>query len=296
MTTVYTPETAATIAAKLFSADLGVAGLFSRDLEADFGGGSGSTVRVRVPGVVEASTRDARDLTTPLVQSSLVENTIAVDLDVMAYSSIPLGVGHYDLDLTDFSAQVLRPQADAIRKYVTREAVEALQATPESTAITYDAALPARTFTAIRRTLRSNGVSAEEPIFAIVGSDVYADLLDAEPAKGHGFDENGITVRGIAVTESTRLDPSEIVAFVKPAFVLVMRAPSVPEGAPYGASVAVEEGAVTALRVFDAGTATDRSIVQALVAVQAMPLTVDQEDGTVALVPHGGAVRVLTAA
>lgn len=296
MTTLYTPETVATVAAKLTGKDLGVAGLFSRDFEADYGPGSGSIVQVRVDGAVEASTRDARDLTTPLVQSSIVEKKIPVTLNTMAYSSVPLGVGHYDLDLVDYAAQVLRPQSEAIRKYITREAVEALQATPETTTITYDADLPARTFTQIRSALRANGVSADEPISAVVGSDVFAAILDAERGKGLGFDENGETVRGISIMESTRLQADEIVAFIRPAFTLVMRAPAVPAGANYGASVAVEEGAVTALRVFDAGTATDRSIVQALVAVQAMPLAVDQEDGTVDLVPNGGAIRVLTGA
>lgn len=296
MTTIVTPQNVASVAAKLVGADLGLARLFSRDFEADFGHGSGSVVKVRVPGAVEASTRDARDKTTPLTQSAIIEQSIPVELNTLAYSSVPLAAGHYDLDLQSYATQVLAPQALAIAKYVERETVEALQATPDTTSITFSAANPAKTFTAIRSKLRANGVGAEAPLYAAVGSDVYAALLDGPVgSSGVTFDADG-KVRGFEVHESTRLAPDEIVAFVRPAFALVVRAPMKPEGAPWGATVREDVFALTALRVFDAGTATDRSIVEALVAVKAMPLAVDQEDGTVELVANGGAVRVLTGA
>jgi hypothetical protein len=296
MTTIQTPENIARVAAQIVGLDLGLAKLLSRDFEADFGGGSGSVVKVRVPGAVEASTRDARDLTTPLVQAALIEQSIPVELNTLAYSSVPLAAGHYDLDMTDYARQILQPQSSALVKYVERETVAALQATPETTSITFDEANPGKTFTAIRRQLRANGVGAGEPLLAAVGADVYAALLDAVPSTaGVTFTEDG-KVRGFQVVESTRLAADEIVGFVRPAFALVVRAPKVPEGAPYGASVREDDFAVTTIRTFDPSTATDRSIVSALVAVKAMPLAVDQEDGTVDLVPNAGAVRVLTAA
>ena len=292
-TSLYTPEQAATVAAGLVGADLGLAKMISRDFEADFGGGSGSVVRVRVPGAVEASTRDSRDTSAPLVQSSVIEQTIPVTLDTMAYSSVPLAAGHYDLDLIDYSRQVLYPQAQAIQKYVEREIATAFQATPV-TAVKHDGTNPARTFTALRRKLRDNGVDSSTPIFAAVGSEVYSQLLDGPVGSaGTTFDADG-KVRGIEVVENTRLADNEIVAFVRPAFALVVRAPRNPEGAPWSASVRTDDFALTAIRAFETGTASDRSIVQALVAVQAMPLAVDREDGTVDLVENGGAVRVLT--
>lgn len=289
---IYTPEQVATVAAKLVGTDTNLARLIARDFEADFGGGSGSTINVRVPSSAKASTKDARDLTTALVQSSLIEQTIPVTLDTLVYTSVPLATGHYDLDLASFSAQVLAPQASAVVEHVEQEVADALQATPETTAITYNAAKPAATFTAIRRKLRSNGVPAGMPMVAAVGASVYADLLDAD---ADVTENEAAKVRGFSVYESTRLADSEIVAFVRPAFSLVVRAPEVPAGAPFGASVRTEDFALTALRAFDAGTATDRSIVEALVAVQAMPLPVRQADGTVDLVENAGAVRVLTA-
>ncbi len=55
--TLLVPEDIATVAAKLVGVDLNLAALVHRDLEAEFGSGSGSTVKVRVPGAVPARTR-----------------------------------------------------------------------------------------------------------------------------------------------------------------------------------------------------------------------------------------------
>jgi hypothetical protein len=289
----FAPSDVAAVAAKLVGKDLNLARLIARDFESDFGGGSGSTVAVRVPGSVKASRRDARDLTTPLAQSTIVEQTIPVTLDELVYSNVPLAVGHYDLDLADFGQQVLRPQARAIAVDVETQVVAALQATPETTSLTYDASNPARIFTAIRRQLRSAGVQADESLFAAVGAGVYADLLDSDAdVEADQF----VKARGFQIHESTRLADDEIVAFCRPAFALVVRAPSVPDGVPFGATIREDDFALTALQAFSTETASNRSIVEALVAVQAMPLAVDREDGTVDLIDNAGAVRVLTAA
>ena len=73
MNTFITPENVAELAAKLVSADLNLAGRISRDVEANFTSGSGSTVRIRVPGAVASQTRSLFDTTTPLVTDELAE-------------------------------------------------------------------------------------------------------------------------------------------------------------------------------------------------------------------------------
>lgn len=79
-----------------------------------------------------------------------------------------------------------------------------------------------------------------------------------------------------------------------------MRAPVVPDGAGFGASMTSatpDKSAAFALRYlrhFSAETLTDRFVVSAFVKVQAMPLAVIGADSTVSLVANGGAVRVLT--
>jgi len=283
-----TPDKIASVAATLVGADLGLAGLVYRDVERDFGDGSGDTVKIRVPGALASQTRGVRSLD-PLVRGTLQEQHVDVVLSDEVYDQIPLARGTLDLDLVDFSKQILVPQASAIVRHIERTVAAAMSATPETTTITYDAAAPAKTFTQIRRALRDNGVGSETPLLAAVGSGVYGDLLDADALEND-------SVRGFRVYESTRLASDEIVGFVEQAFALAVRAPVAPEGAPYSASVKEGGFALTHVRAFDPTIGADTSLVSALVGCRAMPLAIDNEDGTVTLTPHAGAVRVLTAA
>ncbi|MFJ4168753.1 P22 phage major capsid protein family protein [Paenarthrobacter sp. NPDC089714] len=287
-----TAENIARTAANLVGQDLGLAGKVYRDLEADFAAGKGNKVKVRVPGAVAAQTRSVYDTSTPLVSDEIAEQSIDVELTDHVYDNVVLSEGDLDLEVVDFSKQVLIPQATAIVKYVEKAVATAMKATPETAAIAYSAAAPAKTFTQIRKALRDNGVPTEAPLVAAVGSGVYADLLDGPAGT---WDESG-KVRGFEIIESTRLASDEIVGFVKEAFALVVRAPQVPQGAPFGASVTDGGFSLRYIRSYDGTVAADRSLVSAFVGVQAMPLAVDNENGTISLVDNGGAVRVLTAA
>ena len=289
--TFITAEHVATVAAILVGQDLGLASLVSRDLASDFTKGRGATVKVRVPGAVAAQTRGIFDKTTPIVTDEIAEQGIDVTLEDHVYNAVVLSAGDLDLNIEDFSRQVLAPQSRAIVRDVEKRVALAMQATPETTSITYDAATPAKAFTTARRVLRSNGVGADATLLAAVGADVYADLLDGPDGT---FDANG-KVRGFEVLESTRLESTEAIFFVRDAFALVVRAPEAPEGVAYSASVTDGGFALTHLRDYDSTVLSDRSILQAFVGAQAMPLAVDNEDGSVALVENGGAVRIDTA-
>jgi hypothetical protein len=286
----------ATLAAKLTGADFNLASLIYSDIEAEYTGGKGATIRIPVPGSLPSHSKAAGDKTTALVADELTEQTIDVTLSDLVYSLVTLSTADYDLNIKDYTKTVLRPQTRAIAAAVESRVAAALTATP-ATAITYSATAPAKAFTAARAQLRTNGVPADADLIAVVGSKVYGDLLDAE-----AIDDNG-KVRGFKIVESTRIDADDIIAFVPQAFALVVRAPIVPAGAPNGASIKTpildkdngREFAVTVLNVFDGSTAVDRSLVEALVAVKAMPLPVDDEAGSVELVEHGGVVRIVTA-
>lgn len=289
-----TSDHIARTATALVGQDLGLAALVARDLEADFTRGRGATVKVRVPGAVAAQTRGIYDKTTPVVTDEIAEQAIDVTLTDNLYNAVVLSAGDLDLDIEDFAAQVLVPQTRAIVRDVERRVAATMHATPATTSITYDLANPATAFTAARRILRANGVTAETPLLAAVGAEVYADLQDA-PLGVRTFDADG-KVRGFQVIESTRLAASEAIFFVRDAFALVVRAPEAPEGVAYSASVSENGFALTHLRDYDASVLSDRSILQAFVGAQAMPLAVDNEDGTVSLIANGGAVRIDTAA
>lgn len=288
----------ASIASKLTGSDFNLAALVYADIAAEYAAGKGSTIAIPVPGSLPSHSKSAADKTTALVVDELNEQTIPVTLDDMVYSLVALSVADYDLSLKDYARSVLRPQTRALSAAVEARVAATMAATPAST-IPYDAANPAKAFTAARAELRANGVPSDAPLIAVVGSSVYADLLDAS-----ALETSDGKVRGFKIVESTRVSATDIIAFTPTAFALVVRAPMVPAGAPNGASIKTEPlngengsaFAVTVLNVFDGSTAVDRSLVQALVKVQAMPLPVDDEVGTVTLVPHGGAVRIDTAA
>lgn len=297
MSTFLTADTIASVAATLVGGDLGLAKFVKRDLDSEYSAGRGATVRIRVPGSTKAAVKPVGDITTPLTQGAINEQSIPVTLTDHVHSSVPLSEGDLSLDIVDFSAQVLVPQAAALVKHTEAALATTMEATPV-TALTYDAANPAKVFTAIRKRLRDNGVSADVQIHAAVGSSVYADLLDGPAGT---WDADG-KVRGIEVHESNRIAEDGIVAFIRDAFVVVVRAPEVPAGAAAGASFRAPNGkddafALRWLRSFDGSTAVDRSIVSAFIEVAPLPLAVDDEaTGAVILVEHGGVVRVDTTA
>lgn len=297
MSNTFTAHQAAIVAAKLCGLDLKLAATISRDVEAEFvpGKGSTSTVNVRVPGATVINKRGIGDTSTPIVHGDIAEQLIPVTLSDHSYTSVGLSEEELSLELVDFGSQVLAPQTTSLARSIEADVAAEMKAVPETTSIAYVATAPEKSFTALRRKLRDNGVSDSERLIAAVGSGVYADLLDA-----NALDENG-RVRGFDVIESTRLTASEIVAYIPSAFSLVVRAPRVPEGVPFGASVTEQAGdarfALRWIRQFDPNVLVERSIVSAFVGVQAMPLAVVNEStGAVNLVPHGGAVRVDTAA
>lgn len=289
----------ATVAALFVGKDFNLANLISTDAASGFTRGQRATVRIPVPAAIPTRSKPINDKTTALVADELSEQFIEVTLEDHLYNLAILSEGDLSLNIADFSRQVLKPQTRAIAAKIEALVAAELSATPAASGITYAAATPAKAFTAARRRLRDNGVTGDSRLVAAVGSDVYADLLDAPT--GQGFDADG-KVRGFEVIESTRLDAQDLVAFVPQAFSLVVRAPEVPQGAAHGASLTtplVENGsrsfAVRHVVDYDSNVAADRSLVSTFAAVQAMPLAVDQEDGTVDLIEHGGAVRITKA-
>lgn len=288
-----TAPNTATVAAEIVGADLGIASTLYLDLAAEFNPGGGLTVNVRVPGALSVRSKPITDKTTPIVLDEIAENKIPVTLTDHLYSAVALSEADLNLQLTDFARQVLDVQVAAFGRDIEARAIAAMQTTTATATFGYSAATPAKSFTKARGILRRAGIGAETPLLAAVGSDVYGALLDAP--LGQGFDAGSTDkVRGITVAESTRLAPGEVVVYVRQAFALVVRAPAVPVGVSYGASVATEGFALRHLRDYDASVLADRSVVSAFYTVQPMPLATDKSTGTagvVELVAGAGAVR-----
>lgn len=302
--TFYTPDQVAKVAVAMAVEDSFLGALINRNFENDLlgGGGKGRTVNVKVPTALIARSRGL-DATSAIVLDQLTETTVPVTLGEHLYSAVGLTEGEMNLDLTDFSAQVLAPQVAAVVDRIENEVAEALAAITLDTSIAWDAANPVKTFTEIRKVLRQRGVPATG-LNVVVGTNVFAALLDANAitdASQSGSTEalregNVGKLRGFTIAESTRVADDEIVAFHRDAFTLAVRAPMVPAG-QFGATVASNGYNLRTLRDYDVTTTQHRSMVSTFAGVAAMPLYKVTRDygatsATVTEVAGGAALRM----
>lgn len=314
----FTPAEAAKVLANLANEDAFLSALVSRNFANDLmaGGKGGAPISIKIPTTLIARERDIDDITTNIVMDEIAETSVTLNLDrVHDYSAVALSEADMTLNLTDFSAQVLRPQAEAIVDSLEHKVATALLAIPETellaadgvTALAYDPANPTSYFTQIRKTLRKNGV-AVNGIQMIVGAEVYANLLDAkalEDASQSGstsaLREGGVgRVRGFNVVESTRVPDTEILAFHKDAVTLATRAPVVPTGASFGAMVNEKGFSLRYLRDYIADKTVDRSLVSTFSGVAILPTykiarDYDTREVTATAIPNGGALHLDTA-
>lgn len=306
----YTPEQAATIAAKLAGEDAFLSALVSRNYADDLlgGGKGGKPVAIKMPTTLIARERDIDDVTSSIVLDEIAESMQSVNLDrVHDYSAVALSEADLTLNLTDFSSQVLKPQTEAIVDKLEHKVAKALTDVPEPTGFepAYNPAKPVPFFTALRKHLRDNGVNANDSGFnVVVGTGVYAALLDADAitdasqsASTSALREAGVgRIRGFNIVESTRVGENEVVAFHRDAITLVTRAPVVPAGASFGATVSEAGFSLRYIRDYDADKTADRSLVSTFSGVGILPTfkigrNYETRQVTTTELEHGGIVH-----
>lgn len=305
----YDAAQVAVVTAKFIEQDSFLSALVGRDYQDEFlaPGTANRPVKIKYPTTLFARERDIDDVTSNIELDSIVESGTTINLDKkMVYSAVPLSEGDLNLRLKDFSAQVLKPQTGAIADDIEHRLASKLLAVPAPTdfSATYDAANPVAYFTKLRKHLRDNGVP-QAGIQVVVGTGIYADLLDAKAITDTS--ESGSTaalregqvgkVRGFTVVESTRLSDFEVLAFHRDAVTLVTRAPAVPAGASFGASVNDGGYSIRYLRDYDAMKTVDRSIVATFVGVGILPtfkIERDRATRTASVTPieNGGIVHI----
>lgn len=286
--TFTTGEQIARVAAAIAAEDLGVAALVHRDLDSDFRAGGGKTVHIPVPGATTTSTRPVGS-TADYALGSITEATIPVSLETEAYSVVPITLDEATLDIENLSRQVIRPQSLTVAHHIADAVADVMAETVVEETITYDASNPRAAVVRARAVLRGRGVSADRPLLAVAGANVFADLLLAEQIDADS------KVAGVEIHEDTKVPADTLLVFVREAYAAAIRAPQPPEGATYAASVVEAGMALTHMRALNGANGVTNSIVTTFVGVEALPLPVaNYETGEVELVDGGGAVAINT--
>lgn len=287
--TFATIDHVAELASRLVADDAPLASLFTRDYAAEFSGGVGDSIKVRVPGAVKHATRAVNSLD-DYVPASLTEQTIPVSLDAEAYAHVVLSRAEADLEIVDLTRQVLSPMSESVGSYIEDAIAAELAATPADATIAYAADAPAAAIIKARAKLRGNGIPAREELAVLAGAEVYAELAIAEALDAEG------KVGGMKVHESTAIDPRALYVFSSRALAVVLRAPS-PSASANAASRNAPNGApVTTTQAYNAANGAEVLTASTYVGVGAFPLVVpDHSTGETALVAHGAIVSIDTA-
>jgi hypothetical protein len=311
MNDLYTPLEAARVAANLVAEDSFLSALVSRNFENDLmgGGKGGAPIAIKIPTTLIARERGIDDVTSSIIMDEVSETFQTLNLDrVHDYSAVPLSEADMTLNLTDFSAQVLAPQASAIVDSLEHKLASRLLALAlTDVGVTYDPANPVAYFTQIRKILRKNGV-AVNGLNMVVGAEVYANLLDtkaiddaSQSGSTAALREGGIgKIRGFNIVESIRVPDTEILAFHKDAVTLATRAPVKPVGSAFGATVNEKGFSLRYLRDYLADKTVDRSLVSTFSGIAILPTFKIERNYTtravaVTEIPNGGALHLDTA-
>lgn len=288
------PERLAATALGLLQREIVIPRLFTAYGVADFRGAKDDTIKVPIRARVDArslalrATGAGRNLST----DDLTESSVSVALTNAVYSAVPVTDEETTLDVDSFAERVLAAQVRGVSEALEVYAYNCLAAANYATTNTY-AWSPITTPTdttagrssafkmAVRcgKILDKANVPADGRVL-LVGPDAWENILTdpkLEPGIGaSGLGEGALRNRyvgmlgGFTVIRSNLLTETETYAFHRSAFAFANVAPSVPQGAVTGHSMAANGFALRWVADYDAMTAADRSIVTSYVGVKSI--------------------------
>jgi hypothetical protein len=256
------PTVVVDTALALLQREIVLPALVWRDAAGDFRGAKDDTISIRVPAYVSANKRDLRS-NDARVRSKLNERKVDVTLTSDLQVDIPISDEELTLDIRDFMRGVVQPALGGIvRGYEDEIATLISDATYDNPEVTmdptdqgpYDALVDAR------KVLNDANVPMSER-FAVVGSSMEAAILKSpQLARNDGGGQRAVNalsdasigrLAGFETFISNALAPDEGFAFHRTAYALNTRAPFVPQGAPWGASLSAGGFAIRAVQVLD---------------------------------------------
>lgn len=228
----------------LLERDVMLPSLVWRDAGGDFRGAKNDTISIRLPAYFNARQRDLRSGATR-TKDSLHERVVTVTLDKDIYGVIPITDEELTLDIELFNEQIAAPVANGIVRSLEDELVALMSGATYAKTVASAASAPYDAVVDVRRYLNDARVPQEGRVI-VVGSGLEAAILKDDQFVR--FDQAGDSsafrsgligrIAGLPVVTSTALDPDEGYGFHRTAYVLSSKAPFVPRGVAWGASLA----------------------------------------------------------
>lgn len=263
------PEVITSAALGILEQELVMANLVWTNPGFDFAGAQNDTITVRLPGKTTANEYDWRnDRSSDIVLSDVVEDSVSVSMNKDIYSAVALTDEELTLDISDFGAQVLRPQVKAVATVIDTGVKNMISGATYATTVTVTEAEFFKGVVAMRTALNKENVPQEGRVL-LVGAEVEAAFLTSQMIRDVSQSGSDSALRsatlgrvaGFDVVTSNLLGPTEMYAFVPSAFILATRAPAIPSGAAFGASQAYEGLSMRWIRDYDPMKLRDRSVV-----------------------------------
>lgn len=228
-----------------------------RDAVGDFAGAKDDTISIRVPSYTKAR-KNALRSGAARTRDNLVERKVDVSLTDRLYKDVRITDENLTLDLRDFSEQVMSPVLRSLVIGYEDEIATLITGATYENELELDTTDPYNTVIDARKLLNDASVPQTGRVLA-VGSGVEARLLKSDQfaRADQAGDASALReaqtgrVGGFDVVVSNALPPDEAYAFHRTAFVLSTRAPQVPAGAPWGASLSQGGFALRAVQVLD---------------------------------------------
>lgn len=250
-----------------------LARLVTRKSGADFVGAKDDTINQRIPALLDARTYAFRnDRSNPIVTDELTELSIPIVLNQMPYSAVALTDEQLTLDIRDLTEQVIKPQADAIAKWL-----DALVGTLMAAGTDYKNTISVTegssdpwddVIVEARRLLNVENVPADNRVL-LLGADVEAWFLKqdlfkkANESGSRSVLENAVIGRlgGFTLIGNCNAVASDSAfAFHPSAYVLANMAPRVPIGVKAGATQEYEGFSLRWIQDYDTSYLRDRSV------------------------------------
>lgn len=260
------PTAISAMALELLRREIVLTALVWRDAVGDFAGVKDDTISIRLPAYAKANTRALRSGTTRS-RDNLAEQKVDVTLSTDVYKDIRISDEELTLDIRDFGEQVLNPVTAGIAETLEDQLISTVSAATYAKSIAYsyssdnaweDLIVAARELLNLARVPQAGRVLA-------VGAGIETEMLatDLFVKANESGSTSALTDAvigrkgGFTIVSVPGLAPDEAYAFHRTAYAMAVRAPVIPAGAPYGASLSSNGFAMRVVRVLDSDEIQD---------------------------------------